>query len=102
MMFTSEENIFFSETFLVHCWLPGYGSAEPRHDERTIKEQCPRSVQIRCLNNIQGMALKEKIDMVERFKVGNFCFSRDHIIEGTNANHRMGNDTETHMYLIIT
>lgn len=48
------------------------------------------------------MALKEKIDMVERFKVGNFCFSRDHIIEGTNANHRMGNDTETHMYLIIT
>lgn len=48
------------------------------------------------------MALKEKIDMVERFKVGNFCFSRDLIIEGTNANHRMGNDTETHMYLIIT
>ena len=39
MMFTSEENILFSETFLVHCWLPGYGSAEPRHDERTIKEQ---------------------------------------------------------------
>ena len=47
------------------------------------------------------MALKEKIDMVERFKVDNFYFSRDLIIESTNANHRMGKDTETHMYLII-
>lgn len=40
--------------------------------------------------------------MVERFKVGNFYFSRDLIIERTNANHRMGKDTEKHMYLIIT
>ena len=40
--------------------------------------------------------------MIERFKVGNFYFSRDLIIESTNANHRMGKDTEKHMYLIIT